>query len=506
MNITSETMALMKAALQNASPDLAKAVTTAQGLTYYDLQAPAKNLYPTITKLRNMTARVGRPAGYGTACNWKVVQSVTGSGFDAMGWIPEGQRSAAMSYTTANMSAPYITLGEEDYLTFEAEAAGEGFEDLNATVSMRLLQKTMRKEETGLLAGNSTLALGTPSSPVLSAPANTNSTLPSATYSVIVVALAPEGWLNCKGNASVGFTPQKTITGMDGATYTLNGGNSNKSANATQAVTLGSTMLAATVTPVTGAVAYAWFVGTAGSETLQSITTINSATFSAPLAAGRQAATTVTADNSNNAALAFNGYLVNAFLGNTVTYQPTGTAGTGTPLTSSGRGSIVEIDAMLKSMWDNYRIGPTVIFVSSQEQQNITNKVLSNASAPLLRYDVSATPGQPYAISAGGQIRYYYNPYTGGGMESGPGGGDTIPVVAHPDLPPGTLYAHCEKLPEWYQSNEVPNVAEVITRRDYYRIDWPLRTRRREYGIYAEEVLAVYAPFALGLITNIANG
>src|SRR5207248_11182294 len=64
--------------------------------------------------------------------------------------------------------------------------------------------------------------------------------------------------------------------------------------------------------------------------------------------------------------------------------------------------------------------------ISSQEQQNITAKVLSNASGPLLRYDVSATPGQPYAISAGGQVRYYYNPYTGGGMEAG--GGDMIPV------------------------------------------------------------------------------
>src|SRR3984885_16089748 len=113
MNITAETMALMKAALKNSSADLAKAVTTTQGLTYYDLQAPAKNLYPIITKLRNMTPRVGRPAGYGTACNWKVVQAITGSGYDAMGWIPEGQRSGAMSYTTQNMSAPYITLGEE---------------------------------------------------------------------------------------------------------------------------------------------------------------------------------------------------------------------------------------------------------------------------------------------------------------------------------------------------------------------------------------------------------
>ncbi len=506
MNVTQETMALMKAALKDSSAELAKAVTTAQGLTFYDLQAPAKNLYPTITKLRNMTPRVGRPAGYGTACNWKQVSGITGSGFDAMGWIPEGQRSASMSYDTANISAPYITLGEEDYLTFEAESAAEGFEDLNATVSMRLLQKTMRKEETGLLAGNSTLALGTPPAPTLTAPANTASTLPSGTYSVIVVALTLEGSLNCKGSAALGFTPSRTITGMDGQTYTLNGGNSNKSTNATQAVTINSTMLAASVPAILGAVAYAWFVGTAGSETLQAITTINSATFSAPLASGRQAATTITADNSNNGALAFDGYLVNAFKGGFVAPQPTGTAGTGTPLTSSGRGSIVEIDNLLKVLWDNNRIGPTVIFVSSQEQQNITNKVLSNASGPLLRYDVSATPGQPYAISAGGQIRYYYNPYTGGGMESGPGGGDMIPVVAHPDLSPGTIFAHCEKLPEWYQSNEVPNVAEVITRRDYYRIDWPLRTRRREYGIYAEEVLAVYAPFALGAITNIANG
>ena len=58
----------------------------------------------------------------------------------------------------------------------------------------------------------------------------------------------------------------------------------------------------------------------------------------------------------------------------------------------------------------------------------------------------------------------------------------------------------------WYQSNQTPNVAEVLTRRDYYRVDWPLRTRRREYGVYTEEVLAVYAPFGIGILTNIGNG
>ena len=44
-----------------------------------------------------------------------------------------------------------------------------------------------------------------------------------------------------------------------------------RSANATQAVTLGQTLFA-TAPLVNGAVAYAWFVGAAGSETLQAIT------------------------------------------------------------------------------------------------------------------------------------------------------------------------------------------------------------------------------------------
>ena len=55
-----------------------------------------------------------------------------------------------------------MTLGEEDTVTFEAEAAAQGFEDVNATATLRILQKTMRKEETALLGGNTSLQLGKP--------------------------------------------------------------------------------------------------------------------------------------------------------------------------------------------------------------------------------------------------------------------------------------------------------------------------------------------------------
>ena len=88
-----------------------------------------------------------------------------------------------------------MTLGEEDTVTFEAEAAAQGFEDVNATATLRLLQKTMRKEETALLGGNTSLALGTPAAPTLTA-SGSGATLPAATYSVIVVALTFEGYRN----------------------------------------------------------------------------------------------------------------------------------------------------------------------------------------------------------------------------------------------------------------------------------------------------------------------
>ena len=60
INPTQETMAMLKSSLGQPlqDNDLQKGVTVATGLTYYDLQAPAKNLYPVITPLRNKIPRV----------------------------------------------------------------------------------------------------------------------------------------------------------------------------------------------------------------------------------------------------------------------------------------------------------------------------------------------------------------------------------------------------------------------------------------------------------------
>jgi hypothetical protein len=71
-------------------------------------------------------------------------------------------------------------------------------------------------------------------------------------------------------------------------------------------------------------------------------------------------------------------------------------------------------------------------------------------------------------------------------------------------MPPGTVLFFTQKLP--YPLSNVPNVVQIRTRREYYQVEWPLRARRYEYGVYADEVLQNYAPFAMGAITNIGNG
>ena len=477
---------------------LRKDVTLATGLTYYDLRSPALNLFPTVTPLRNAIARNSR-AKPGDALHYKAILATTGSGFPYMGWVPEGHRSASMSYTAVPKTVPYVTLGEEDSLTDEAKYAAEGFEDESAMVQLRLLLKMFVKEEAGILGGNSSLVLPSPGT-ITSAAAGSGATLPALTYSIYCVGLTQEGFLN--SSVAGGVATALTITGNDGSAYQLNGGSSVQSTNKTQAVTLGQT-LSVSVGAIRGAVAYAWFVGAAGAEYLQAITTIASATFSAPILASGQLASACVADHSNNPSVAFDGLLTTAFAAGSNAYyyaMPNGTAGTGTGLTASGKGGVVEIDTMLISMWNNYKISPTVIYVNAQELNNITTKVLTNSSAPLLRYNVEADQAGmvEYKLTAGGVVSFYFNPYTADG-------GVRIPIKIHPNLAPGTIIGWAEKLPPWYVSNETPMVAEILTRQDYMNEVWPRTNRVQYYGIYAQETLAVYAPFSMGIITNIGN-
>ena len=59
MNPTQDTLDLVKGALAAPDDRITKTISASTGLVAFDLQMPAKNLYPFVTPLRNSIPRVG---------------------------------------------------------------------------------------------------------------------------------------------------------------------------------------------------------------------------------------------------------------------------------------------------------------------------------------------------------------------------------------------------------------------------------------------------------------
>ena len=477
---------------------LAKASTFVQpggattGLNYYDLELGAKFLVPVLTPLRNEIPRVSGKGGI--QANWRAITGINTSNLRI--GVSGGNRGATMQVTTKDYIAAYVGIGLEQSVDFEAQYAANGFDDLRSQAGLRGLQATMIGEEAIILGGNggSGIALGTTGTPVV-AGSITGGSLSAATYSVIAVALSLDGFIN--GSVSGGIQANISRTNADASSDTFGGGAAQKSIAGSGTVASGTTgSLTATTAQKPGAFGYAWFWGASGSEVLGAITSINSVSITATATGTQTAASLPTADWSQNS-LVFNGLLTLASqssLGGYFAAQPTGSAGIGTPLTSDAAGGIVEIDVALKWFWDTLRLSPNTIWVNSQEALNISRKILAGNSNAAQRFTFATTQD---AIGGGIMVRTYLNRFS-------MGGGSTLDIRVHPNMPAGTILFDTKEIP--YPLSGVGNVRQIRTRQEYYQIEWPLRSRRYEYGVYADEVLQHYFPPSLGVITNIGNG
>lgn len=497
--VSAETLEALKKVW--ASGDLNKATawtqsgTATSGLTMYQLDPVIGHLYPVLTPLRDEIPRV--VGGQGIQANWRAITGVN-TGNAGIG-ISEGNRGVVLQHTTADYTAAFKGIGYEDYVTFEGDWAAEGFTDLKAQAVTSLLMATMIGEEQVILGGDNSVALGTTPTPTC-ADVTTGGTLaPNTTYNVVCIALTLDGFQNSSVSAGLPLSATRTLA--DGTTEAYNQGTAQQSANATASTANDSNSthcVSATVAAVAGAYAYAWFLGTSSSnQKLNQITTINSAKLTAASAGGAQLATAGFASDLSQNAKVFDGLLTQAIKSGSGAYVATlatGTAGTGTTLTADGAGGIVEIDALLKDRWDNYRLSPDTMWVSSQEQTNINKKALSGTSTGAQRF-VFNTNQQ--GIIVGSSARAYTNKYSMNGATE-------IEIKLHPNMPAGTILFTSKRIP--YKLPNVATPVRMLLRRDYYQIEYPLRTRKYEYGVYADGVLQHYFPPTMGVITNIANG
>jgi hypothetical protein len=470
-------------------------ITQGTSLNQFDLRGPALNLFPVLTPLRNTLPRELSQQG-DVATRWKAIVGINTTNLTP--GVQEGKRGAEVQITEQDFLATYAGLGYEASINWEAVWSGGNMFDNRATLAHSLLSSAMISEEGVILAGNNSLALGTPATPVLAGPTAGGTITAQAGNVVFVVALTWEGLRLATGNINgLGLQPvlsgttvkgSVTRTNIDASTTTHGGGSSNLSASSNAITTTGGNQtLTATVADVRGAAAYAWFLGTSSANAaLAAITTTNSVTLTAN-GVGAQVASAISADNSQNAT-EFDGFLTLASkTANNAYYKSLD----GTPLTADNANGINEIDAALQSLWDNARVGPDEIWTHSQEQRNITKKIVNAGTSSIQR----VTSGQNDSLIAGGKgVTKYFNKFTNSDVE----------LRIHPAIPAGTIFLKTNNIP--YPLAEVGTVNLIRCRRDYYQIEWPWTTRQYVSGVYMDEVLVARAPFTLGIVKNVANG
>jgi hypothetical protein len=482
-----------------AGDEAKKAMTVSTGVVNYDLASGLKQTYAYTAEMTMLGAEIPRVPGKGdTATRWKAMTGINTNNTHL--GVSEGNRGATVTSTVANLTAAYSKLGLEDSVTFEADYAANGFDDLKAIALSNLLKAALIGQEKQLLGGNANNPLGTTPTPTV-ANAGTGGGIAAATYNVAVVALSFDGldraggFVAATASAITQTVPQQiTKTNVDGSSDTINAGAAQKSVTAATTTSGSTSVITATVALVDGAAGYAWFVGTSGAEKLVAITAINSVSLIALPNAGNQALSALAAaDYSADSSYNMDGLLTyaRASLGATVYALPTGTAGVGTTLTASGRGTITQIDAALVTFYKAWKFNPDQMLLSMDDYNNMATKIINNGGAPLARVVQQAEGGQP--IAAGILTYVYVSP-----------NGQRIKMRVHPFLPQGTILLYSSSLP--YAGTGIGSVIQVKTRREWYATEWPLRTRKWEYGTYADQVLQHFAPFSMAKITNIALG
>lgn len=493
MSKINETLDAMRAARANPSEEITRAFSVSTGLIGYDLEAPAKTLYPFFEWLTPLRNRIPRVKGNGSnAVNWKAVTGINTTNVHP--GVSEGQRGAVITTTTSSHTAPYVTLGLEDSVTFEADESAQGFDDAKARATLGLLRSMILQEERMLLGGNGHMDLGITPDPTVAGVAS-GGTIADGTYNVGVVALTMEGYKRASVGAT-GVVQSISKTNADGSSDTIYGFAAQPCANlvTTGALAGGNdNSVTAIVTPVRGAFGYAWYFGAAGAEKIVAVTILNSVVITAAAAGGNQAWSALeVADRSKEADQSLTGMFYHALKADSGAYfkaLATGVAGAGTKLTANGRRGITEIDEALAAIWDAWAFEPDEILCHRREAEDISKLILGSTTGPTYQLQMG---GNQASVAAGGRITTYVSPISG----------KEIPIRIHRDAIPGAMLLNTFELP--FKVSGVDNIVQMKLLREYYQLEWPLRTRKYEYGVYVRGLVQHYAPFSLGVLCNIA--
>lgn len=469
------------------------------GAVAFDLQAPMLRLTPRPTPVRNRTPR-GK--GFGTSHRFKVLSGATGTGTGGVGVIHPGisdttqnsfapagaanalnyVRGAKISYAGFDQVVPYMQFGASDLVTWSAQYAGQGFEDIRQLSRTYLLYSSMLLEERMMLYGRGTQSpyLGTLTAPTIGtatarAPAATEIAITGAgtnVYVRICAELADWGVSQASAVVSVAVTPGQVAD----INYTLPAG-------ATGARAFVST---GAVDPGDGA---RWLVlGVNGRSAT------NKFTLQGPLPTGGQSISNYTTTVPN--APAVNLAASDGGTGFTQGYDGIWAYCTGpqsgyvqalnAPFSTSNPG--VEYQNAFAQMYDNVKAEPDRILLNGRDRKQLSDTLKAGTSS---NYSLRVGQDEVTHVTLGVIVPSIVSEISG----------KPTAVEVHPWLPQGCSPILSDTLP--IPDTQVTNVWEIMNVQEMMGIDWPVMQFTYDASSYWFGTFLCYAPPWNGAITGI---
>jgi hypothetical protein len=442
-------------------------------------------IYPIYTVYRNKFAR---PPGQGASLIERLAVGISGSqtgGQTAIDFsIPElingggsfGQwplnLPPAVSEQFVTLNVPYRFFGLTEQLSFLAQWAGQGFEDLSALANLILLQAAMMAEEFQLIAGTS-LPLATPAAPTCTVRgAQSNETALSTSITNVLVA----------GVNYFGHTAGSAQT----------------------AVTVGAGQVVdVTISPVAGAMQYNiygytgslyYLLATCGGVkyTLQgglpSATVSNPSTDTGTGAGTRMEGVVPTLSgwsaqagiypNAPASPITWQGGYVNNAVGLHLNYNTLYTA--------------------LKALFDSptitpgaFKADPAEIISSGSDIANLSQDVISQGSGT--NFELFIKQGEVGDVTVGAAVSQFQNPVTR----------SILKTVVHPFYPQGNAELLSYQLPQSWTN--VGNAWEVSCVQDYVTLALPVIDVTYRYILLLMAALVAHAPMYSAHLGGLQN-
>jgi hypothetical protein len=477
-----------------ASPDLARSFTagnlgigSVSGLVPFDLLAPSRLIYPVYTVFRN---KFPRPAGQGTSRQEKVFTGISGSQTGGQNVLDiaiqelVGPTNGTFnnwplnlppsgSQTEVSLNVPYKFFGITESLSWLAQFAGQGFEDVSALANLIMLQEMMLGEEYQMIAGTST-PLTTPAQVTVSArAAGSNETTVGANthFGVVVTATNYFG-------ETVGSTISTDISTTSGQVVDI------------------------TITPVAGAMAYNVYVSTnaspAAANEYRVATNLGGTRYTIQGTPPSSGSNPPAADSGTGSNTRMEG-VVPTLSGHSAssTVYPNGWQGGYYVGNAASHLSYNVIYTALDSLWENqssnspgaFRADPAEIVGDGGDIMRLSNDVISQGAATNYRLwlDQSEVPG----VRVGAAVSEFQNPITR----------SVLKMVVHPWMLQGTAALMSYQLPQTWTN--VANAWEMTMVQDYVSIAWPVIDATFRYSIFMYGALVSHAPFYSGLIQGL---